>query len=168
MADQFANSCITYYDRLRDITGYFPYEPAYASFPQGAPGSELDQQALSIEAARLQIQKNQAEIANVNKQVNIELAKAANISDVYVNYGDKQAQISEWIGVINGVQAAANELADAAESAGDLNSAGAAGHAANAAIQFAAEVGKGFLEAQKERWPPRKAPRSPAWKRKPP
>jgi hypothetical protein len=151
LADQFANSSITYYDRLRDIVGYFPYESDYANYPEGAPGSELDQQNLSIEAARLQIRKNEAEIANLHKQVDIELEKAASISDVYVKYGNKQAEITEWIGVINGVQAAAAELANASESAGDLNAAGAGGHAASAAIQFAGEVMKGKLEAEKER-----------------
>jgi hypothetical protein len=150
VSEQFAGSSITYYDRLRDIVGYFPYEPAYATYPQGAPGSELDLQNLSIAAARLQIQKNQAEISNLEKQANYELAKAASVSDVYIKYGNKQAAITEWIGLINGVQAAANELANEAESAGQLNTAGAVGHGVNAIVQYAAEVGKGLLEAQKE------------------
>ncbi|HOW68357.1 MAG TPA: hypothetical protein P5186_27955 [Candidatus Paceibacterota bacterium] len=151
LADQFAGSSITYYDRLRDIVGYFPYDPLYATVSQGAPGSDLDQQTLSVEAARLQIRKNQVEIANVNEQTSIELEKAASISNVYVKYGDKQAAITEWIGLINGAQAAANELAEEAESAGTLNLWGTAGHGANAMVQYAAEIGKGVLEAQKER-----------------
>lgn len=151
LAGQLANSSITYYDRLRNIVGYFPYDPAYPNYPDGAPGSELDQQKLSIEAARLQIRKNQAEIANLHQQVDIELERAANISEVYVKYGNQQAKITEALGVINGVQAAAAELANAAEAGGNLNPAGAGGHAASAAVQFAGEVLKGKLEAEKER-----------------
>jgi hypothetical protein len=151
LADQFTSSSITYSDRLRDIVGYFPDDPAYATNSQGASGSELDQQNLSIEAARLQIRRNQAEIDNLQKQAEYELSKAVAISNVYVTYGDKQATLTEAIGIINGVQAAANEFADAAESANSLHFGGAAAHAGNAVIQYAAEFGKGLLEAQKER-----------------
>ncbi len=84
LAAQSTSSCITYNDRLRDIVGYFPDDPSYATYPQGAPGSELDQQAQTIAAAQLQIRKNQTEIANLNQQMNIELGKAAAVSGVYV------------------------------------------------------------------------------------
>ncbi len=51
--------------------------------------------------------------------------------------------------MINGAQAMANELASGADSGGNV--AGVMGHVANAGVQFAAEVGKGLLDAQKER-----------------
>jgi hypothetical protein len=136
-----------------------PLDPAYFT-PEATVGSDIYLQIQSIESAKLQIQRNQVEISNLQQQIAIEIARRAqeaainaSIQDVIIDYGDKQAQMTEYIGAINAAQAAANAIASAVEAGGATppNVAGAIGHSVNAAVQAAAEVGKSLLEAEKER-----------------
>ena len=149
LAQQFQHSSITYADRLRDLVGAFPHEPAYEQNPMGLPGSELDQQIRSIELGRLQIRRNHVEVQNVNREIQIELNKAVNISNVVVDFGSQQAELTKEIGIINGVQASANALADAL-SPEKLLTGRLFGFGANAIVQGVGEGLKSDLEARKE------------------
>ncbi|VGO17933.1 hypothetical protein PDESU_06535 [Pontiella desulfatans] len=146
-------------DRLFQITGAYPGEPEYER-PDTNEGCEIWQQLRSIDIAKLQIQRNRTEIANLEAEVRIEVGRSQSIQSTYVYYGNRQASLTEWIGHINAAQAFANEMAAAADgisvSGGFLGfsvsvSPGVAAHAANAVVQAAAEEGKGQLEAEKEK-----------------
>lgn len=150
LSEQFDNSSITYRDRLRDIVGVFPNDPAYTDDPTAHPGSELDQQYRSIELARLRIRRNQTEINNLADEVQIEINRAASVSYTVVRYGNMQAELTTQIGHIKAAQAAASALADAL-SVENLTKGLAFGFVLNAGAQFAAEEGVAHLEAQKER-----------------
>ena len=150
LAAQFQDSTITYRDRLRDIVGVFPDDPGYGDDPTDHPGSELDQQYRSMEVARLRIRRNAAEISNLNARVQIELSRVAALSNAVIEFGNKQAAISETIAHINATQAAADALADGL-ALENLLSGRSIGIVVNAAVQAGAEEWKGQLEADKER-----------------
>lgn len=146
-------------DRLFQITGAYPGEPKYDR-PDRNEGCEIWQQLRSIDIAKLQIQRNKTEIANLESEVIIEVERSQSVRNTFVYYGNKQASLTEWIGHINAAQAFANELAAAADgisvSGGFLSasvsvSPGVAAHAVNAVVQAGAEEFKGRLEADKER-----------------
>jgi hypothetical protein len=134
-------------DRLFVIVGAYPGDEAYET-PQENEGSELWQQLRSLEVARLRIQRNQAEIANLKKEIDIELWRAGAVTNAYIKYANTRASIAEKIGHINAVQGAANAAAEAANASAWW---GAAAQVANAAVQAGAEEWKGQLEAEKER-----------------
>ena len=92
--------------------GVSPTNSDYGNYPTGLTGSDLDQQYQSIQLARLRILKNKAEIDNVNREVQIELNRAASVSSVMIDYGNQQASLTEQIGQLNAAQAAANQLTD--------------------------------------------------------
>jgi hypothetical protein len=150
LAAQFDNSSITYRDRLRDIVGVFPGAPTYGDDPAANPGSELDQQFRSIEVANLRIQRNQTEISNLRRQVQIELNKAASISNAVIRFGNQQAQLTETIGGIEALQAECNALA-AAFSPEKIVSGLAFVDIANGAAQAGLGLWKAQLEADKDR-----------------
>jgi hypothetical protein len=150
LAAQFDNSAITYRDRLRDIVGVFPEAPSYSDDPTANPGSELDQQFRSVEVANLRIERNQTEISNLGQQVQIELSKAASISNVVIRFGNEQAELTATIGTIEALQAEANALA-AAFSPEKLLTGLAFADVANAAAQLGLGAWKAQLEADKER-----------------
>ncbi len=160
--DQFRDSSVTYEDRLRDIVGVYPDNPNYSNVPTNNPGSELDQQFRSIEAAHLRVTRNRVEIDNVHRQVQIELQKTAAISNAVVNFGNQQARITETLGHIRAGQAALQGITDTFSPGNllDLSKAANPGRlvkgafglgAINAVAQGAAEEYKGRLEASKER-----------------
>lgn len=149
LAAQFDNSSITYRDRLRDIVGVFPDDPTYGDDPTAHPGSEINQQYQSIQLAKLQIERNQTEIDNVNAKMAIELNKATGISNVMVNFGNQQAQLTREIAHWNAAQAGANALASGI-SIDKIATGQVFALAANAALQTTAEEMKGQAEAQKE------------------
>jgi hypothetical protein len=149
LAAQFDQSSITYVDRLRDIVGVFPDDPNYSDDPTANPGSELDQQYRSIELARLQIERNRTEIDNLNEQISIELRKAESISDVLIDFGSQQAELTRVIGHWNAAQGASSALADGL-SVDKLTKGLAAGFIVNAAVQGIAEEFKAKAEAEKE------------------
>ena len=148
LESQLANVSGSAEDRLFQIVGAYPGSPEYEN-PTGNVGSELWQQVQSIEVARLRIQKNQVEMDNLNKEVSIEIQRAAAVSNVTIQFANKQASLTKWIGHINAVQAAAQAAAEAVNAAPSWWGAGA--HAANAVVQAAGEEAKGQLEAEKER-----------------
>ena len=150
VGDQMIGSTITYRDRLRDIVGVFPDDSEYSDDPTAHPGSELDQQFRSIELARLRVLKNKREISNLRRQVQIEMNKAASISNVLINFGNKQARLTQKIGDINAAQAAANQLTDYLNPA-NLLSGASISIALNFGVQTVAELEKAKLEAEKER-----------------
>ncbi len=142
LAEQLSDSSITYNDRLRDIVGVFPDDPRYTDDPRANPGSDLYQQQIATDAARLRILRNSTEIDNLQKQVQIELAKAAAISNVMIHYGNQRANITEAIGHINAAQEGVKAMAEAEDPFTLLF---------NGLVQAGAEEAKGQLEAEKER-----------------
>jgi hypothetical protein len=150
MQEQFDQSTVSYEFRLFEIVGASPGTPGYSEDPTANAGSELDQQYRSIEIARLRIQRNDAEISNLWKEVQIERERAAAAVDIRIRYGDAQAGLTEWIGHINAAQAAANSMADAL-TVEKLTTGLFFGFLANAAVQGAGEELKGQIEAEKER-----------------
>ncbi|MCC6488747.1 MAG: hypothetical protein IT364_14710 [Candidatus Hydrogenedentes bacterium] len=166
LATQMRDSTLGYRDRLTQITGIDPgpdprnpLDPRYLN-PEDNAGSEIFQQLISIEKARLQIRRNAQEITNNQEQISIEVARRAeeeqinaDLQDLIIDYGDQQADLTEEIGAINAAQAFANEMAAAADAFGsqpDMNIAGGVVHTINAVAQAAFEVGKAFLEGDKE------------------
>lgn len=133
--------------RLFAIVGALPGQPAYST-PEKNEGSEIWQQLNSIEAAKLRIQRNHAQISNIQREIEIELWRAGAVADTVIRFAGQRASITEWIGHLNAVQAGANALAQGANAASLL---GLAAHGANAVAQAAGEEAKGRLEAEKER-----------------
>lgn len=150
LAEQFNGSSITYRDRLRDIVGVFPDDPTYGDKPTAHPGSELDQQFQSIEVAKLRIERNQTEIRNLRKQVEIEIKKAADISSVMIRFGEEQAQLTQTIGEIEALQAECNALA-AAFSPEKIATGLGFVDIINGGAQGGLGIWKADLEADKER-----------------
>jgi len=159
LESQIGNIAGSAEDRLFQIMGAYPGEPGYDR-PDLNEGCEIWQQLKSIDIAKLQIQRNKTEIANLEKEVFIEVGRSQSVQNTMVYYGNRQASLTEWIGQINAAQAFANEMAAAADgisvSGGFLGcsvsvSPGVAAHAVNAVAQAASEEAKGQLEADKER-----------------
>jgi len=142
--------------RLFDIVGVNPGEPGYET-PQDNVGSEIWQQFQSIEIARLRIQRNRTEISNLRQKISIEQDRRrreseinSEISDLIIDYGNQQADITETIGEIEAAQAGA-EAASSMFSVEKLNPVGIFFSSVNAGVQVGGELAKGQLEAQKER-----------------
>lgn len=145
-------------DRLAQVVGVRYGQPGFDT-PELNVGSEIQLQFNSIEAARLTIRRASEEISILNDRVQIEIARRASeeaingdIADVQIVYGDKRADVREIIGGINAAQAAANEIAAAADATSDglFGFTAGAVHAANAVVQAGAETAKGFLEGDLE------------------
>lgn len=149
LASNFGVSSITYEDRLRDIVGVFPGDPNYTDDPAANPGSELEQQYRSIQAARLKILKNQTEVQNVYRQVQIERERASAAEEIYIRYGNERARIEEKLGEINAAQAGANQMASYFDPK-NLVSGASIAIALNFGVQTSTELMKGQLNAQKE------------------
>jgi hypothetical protein len=151
LATQFDDATSAYEIRLFEIVGAFPWdEENYTDVPTANPGSELDQQYRSIEVARLRVLKNKTDISNLNKEVQIEQQRAADVSGIIIRYGNKQAKLTEEIGDINAAQAGANQLTDYFNPA-NLVSGASIAIALNFGVQTIAELEKAKLEARKER-----------------
>ncbi|MBK7999920.1 MAG: hypothetical protein IPK15_14690 [Verrucomicrobia bacterium] len=151
IAAQFDDSTTAYEFRLFEIVGAFPGDDVnYTDDPTANPGSELDQQYRSIEVARLRILKNKTDISNLNKEVQIEQQRAADVSGIIIRYGNNQAKLTEEIGDINAAQAGANQLTDYFNPA-NLVSGASISIALNFGVQTISELEKAKLEARKER-----------------
>ncbi len=150
LAAQFADSSISYMDRLRDIVGVFPDDPRYTDDPTAFSGSELNQQYLSIQQAHVRILRNNTEISNLKAQMEIELAKAVAVTNVMVDFGNRRANLTEIIGCISAAQAGANALAQMF-SPEKLTGPGLFFGAVNVVAQVGGEIGKSQLEADKDR-----------------
>ncbi|HIJ72962.1 MAG TPA: DUF11 domain-containing protein, partial [Candidatus Hydrogenedentes bacterium] len=134
-----------------------PNDPDRYYHPSQNYGSEMWQQARSIERAQEQLRQNGAELQQIYNEINTELWRRsqetqinAQIADVYVQYGDKLATIEEEIGAINAAQVLADNIAEAF-GVDKAVSGGSAAKVANGFIQAAAEIAKGFLEGEKVR-----------------
>ncbi|MEM7392297.1 MAG: hypothetical protein AAF492_08095, partial [Verrucomicrobiota bacterium] len=158
--DQFSRLTGCFDVRLTEIVGV-PYLPDGSTLGYDTPeqnvGSEIWLQLTSISAAGLRIERNQVEMDNIRERINIELVRRAAVSnindliaDVRIEYGMKQASLTETIGHIQAGQSFANGIAEIFEIE-NLNPGKIAFGAINAAAQGVAEEAKGQLEAQKER-----------------
>lgn len=167
LASQFQDKNETYDARLFEITGADPDEdPAGYATPFDNEGSELSLQWLSIEMAQKRIEANRQEIDSLQDQVEIEIWRRGQergindaIGTVYINYGNRQAKLTEEIGRINAAQTFANNIAQAfasqtASIGTDTSykfSQGSWAYTANAFLQAGCEVKKAGLQADKER-----------------
>jgi hypothetical protein len=147
--EQYEQSTISFEFRLFEIAGARPGEPAYDT-PQNNNGSEIWQQMQSIDLARLRIRRNQTEIENLRREINIEINRAANVQSVIIDYGNRQAKLTEEISHLRAAQAAAQAYADAF-SIEKLNPVNIFFNAVNAGVQTGGELAIGQKEAQKER-----------------
>jgi hypothetical protein len=147
--EQYEQSTISFEFRLFEITGARPGEPAYDT-PQNNEGSEIWQQMQSIDLARLRIRRNQTEIDNLHREVSIEISRAANVQNAVINYGNRQAKLTEEIGHLRAAQAAAQAYASAF-SIEKLNPVNIFFNAVNAGVQTGGELAISQKEAQKER-----------------
>jgi hypothetical protein len=151
LASHFDNSSITYRDRLRDIVGVFPDDPIYTAYPQGAPGSELSQQFLSISNALLSITNISVQMDNVYAKIAIEVERTNTLNTTYINYGSNRATLQDEISKKRAVQAAANAIASGISDAVGSYGLSVAAQAANAGIQAQMEIDIGDREEQFER-----------------
>lgn len=155
LASHFDNSSITYMDRLRDIVGVFPDDPRYGAYPEGAPGSELNQQFLSISNALLTITNVSVQMNNVYEKIDIEVGRTNTLNEAYITYGNKRASLAVEISKIKARQAGANAIADAVSAASGATGpwaigASLAAGAANAAVQIEGELAQGAKESELE------------------
>ncbi|CAK0773649.1 exported hypothetical protein [Gammaproteobacteria bacterium] len=143
------------YDRrLHQIVGASFGTHEYSS-PKENSGGEIAIQLQQIEIQKLFVEKKNKEIENLKEQINIEIKRRKkehknniSIKDVYIKYGRSQSELTREIGLINATQAWFNGQVAAANS---ITPWGAVANADNAWIQAGAELGKGFLQAEKER-----------------
>ncbi|MCD8534784.1 MAG: hypothetical protein LR011_08350 [Verrucomicrobia bacterium] len=147
--EQYEQSTISFEFRLFEIVGARPGEPGYDT-PEKNEGSEIWQQIHSINLARLRIGRNQTEMDNLHREISIEINRAANVQGVIIDYGNRQAKLTEEIGHLRAAQAAAQAYADTF-SIEDLNPVGLFFNAVNAGVQTGGEIAISQKEAQKER-----------------
>lgn len=141
--------------RLFDIVGVYPGEPGYDT-PQDNTGSEIEQQYRSIDIAKLRIERNGVEIANLREKIAIERRRRASeaninlqIADLIIDFGNRQASLTEEIGNIEAAQAYSNAAKDLF-SLENLNPVNIVAGSINAGVQLGAELAKSRLEADKE------------------
>lgn len=146
LASQFDNSSITYADRLRDITGVFPDDPAYSLYRDGAPGSDLNLQSLSISNALLSITNISVQMDNVHAKIAIELGRSNSVTTAYISYGTSRAKLVDEISKIKAVQAAANAIASGVSDSVGSFGVSVAAQAINAGVQAASEIAIGNKE----------------------
>ena len=147
--EQYEQSTVSFEFRLFQIVGARPGEPAYET-PQSNEGGEIWQQLQSLELARLRILRNQTEIDNLHEEISIETNRAANVQKVVINYGNRQAKLTEEIGYLRAAQAAAQAFADMF-SIEKLNPNNLFFNAVDAGMQTGGELAISQKEAQKER-----------------
>lgn len=147
-----------YESRLLEITGATSMDDPSYNTPEQNEGSEIYQQILNIETATLNIEKNQQEIENLNEQIEIEIERQGKesginnlIAQAYVEYGNKQASLTEEIGYIRGWQEYNNNV-QGISYLGSLNFVGVFMGLNNANLQASYEWDKIQLEVQKERY----------------
>lgn len=147
--EQYEQSTISFEFRLFEIAGARPGDPTYDT-PQNNNGSEIWQQMQSIDLARLRIRRNQTEIDNLYREISIEINRAADVQGVIIDYGNRQAKLTEEISHLRAAQAAAQAYADAF-SIEKLNPVNIFFNAVNAGVQTYGELEIGLKEAEKER-----------------
>lgn len=143
---QLANVGGSAEDRLFQIVGAHPGTPEY-DHPENNAGSEIWQQLQSIQAAKLRVEKNGAEINNLTEQINIEIWRGGAVSDAHIRYADKRAELVQEINQLKAAQETANSFF------GNLrfsNSGEFLGTLVSGAIAGAAQAAVGFTVADKE------------------
>lgn len=153
LATQYADRNTAYDDRLFRIVGANRGDAGY-DHPETNVGSEIWQQLRSIEVAQGRLQKAALELENLGRQIEIEVDRRGQergiygaISQVYIEYGSKQAALTREIAKWRAAAAAANAMV------GDnllKPSTWGGGHALNAAFQAGAALEEGRLQAKKE------------------
>ena len=168
-----------YDSRLREIVGARPSEKTRYDRPADNEGGLIRQRFLSIKAARLRIERNRQRIENIEEAVRLEVWRRGQekgfndaISNVYVDFGSRQveltrqiAQIREdqmnssneasvigsWLGAAAGIL-----LAPATGGASLMLTAGSAASfisgGINASEQAGTEIEKGEKQALKEQY----------------
>lgn len=179
LAQQFTDRTEQYDERLRQIVGVMPGDPRYND-PSGNYGGEISQQHTNIKIADQLVARNSKRIENLNEEIRIEIEswgerKGINnaIQQLYVKYGDEQANLSVKIAEINARQIQMSNTVGAYVSLlGTMVTAVTAGvvtggaaipfilaegmqgfivQAKNASSQMSWEEKKGELQASKER-----------------
>jgi hypothetical protein len=164
---EFTDRNSSFNTRLLEIVGVSYDHPDYVR-PFNNPAGLIYQQYKSVEMAQKRIEANRMEIQNINRQIEIEMWRRGEeerindaIREVYIDYGDRQAELTELIGEINAEQAYQNNIADMiASTSGSLGYPGGVGmtitgglvsYGINANIQKDLENLKAGLEAEKEK-----------------
>jgi hypothetical protein len=151
LVSRFDSSSITYMDRLRDIVGVFPDDPTYTAYPQGAPGSELNLQELSISNALVSITNISVRMDNVYEKIAIEVERTNTLNNAYIAYGDKRASLADKISKIKATQAAANAIASGLSDATSSWGVSVGVQAGNAIVQAVSEVDIGNQQEELEK-----------------
>ena len=106
LAQQLSARNEQYDGRLREIVGVRPGEARYDR-PADNEGGLIRQRFLSIEAARLRIERNRQRIENLEEAVRIEVRRRGQekgindaMSKVYVDFGGKQVELTRQIAQI--------------------------------------------------------------------
>ena len=106
LALQLSDRNEQYDRRLREIVGVRPGETGYDR-PADNEGGLIRQRFLSIDAARLRIERNRQRIENLEEAVRIEVRRRGQekgvndaISNVYVDFGGKQVELTKQIAQI--------------------------------------------------------------------
>ena len=164
LAVELADRNEQYDDRLKKIVGVGPDEHGYDD-PSNNDG-EIARQLLNIERARNDIARAGRRIGNLEEKINIETERRGQeagihnaISKIYIDYGNKQADLTEEIAAINSKQAFWNNMMSGLIGASTAATMGLTGGAAaipliaggSALYQANKEQEKGELQASKER-----------------
>ncbi|MEQ8818792.1 MAG: hypothetical protein RLY93_01000 [Sumerlaeia bacterium] len=165
--DQFAEdlrqSSREYERRAVDLVGAIPGDPGYN--PANPPTGLIADQRRSIEIARNRIDLNRQRTRNLSKEIQNEINRRAkerqinaSIRSVYIEYGNKRANLVEEISHWDAVQSGANAFVAALGPALVLAPLGPVGIAIGAVIGGAsvganvgAELAKGEKKAELER-----------------
>lgn len=99
-------------DRLFELVGAYPGEHAYDT-PAENEGSEIWQQAQSIEQAKLRIRRNHTEISNLREQIEIEVWRSTALQHVTISYGVEKANLAQMIAFLQSGQDSINTVAGA-------------------------------------------------------
>lgn len=175
LAIQFARMTNAYRDRLSGITGVDPgpdptrpVDTAYFT-PGANVGSEISLQLTSISVAQNRIDHNRQEIGNLHQKVQIEVDRRAretqinaDISSLIIDYGEKQAQLTQEIAEIEAKQAMANEMVaglsdlvtfgvGSGAGGATFNPVSLVAHGVNSCLQAQWIREKGRLQGDKER-----------------
>ena len=179
LAQQLSTRNEQYDSRLREIVGAQPGEKTRYDRPADNEGGLIRQRFLSIEAARLRIERNRQRIENIEEAVRLEVwrrgqEKGINdaISNVYVDFGGMQVELTRniaqirqdqmdssnkasvlgsWLGYAAGIL-----LAPATSGASLMLTAGSAASFISGGIsaseQAGTEIKKGEKQALKEQY----------------
>ena len=114
LAQQFADRAEQYDERLTKIVGVRPGKPGYAD-PTQNDGGLISQRLSNIELARLRVDRNRQRVQNLKAEIRTELwrrGQAAGINDaisqVYIDFGNMQATLTDEIAEIQASQVASS------------------------------------------------------------